>query len=167
MKTLLVIVPLALALTAAARAQSSEPTAAVSTPTTPAPAVSSPSPAPTRIIYVPRLPSANELSAAAAAQNMPIVRIEISSTEVTAVYQAAGAPATAVAYRLLQPATTEAPPTVVYRPAPAAVYYEDYGPAYYYGYPGYYVFPHVRPGVSLRFGFGGHHYRGGHGHRGR
>ena len=154
MKTRHVIIPLALALAATARAQSPEPTAGVSTPVATASA-----PAPGKTIYLPRLPSASELTTAAAAQHLAITRIEQTATQVTVTYQGDGGAATTVAYRLLSSATTEAPAAVVYRPAPTVIYYDDYGPGYYR--PDYW-YPPVSLRLGVGFGFHGGHFGRGH-----
>ena len=173
MKTSLVLFPLALAATVAGRAQSP---AAIATPSTPAPSPVATSPAlasaANRIIYAPRLPTAAELTAVAAAQNLVIAKIEVAPTQVYVTWQAEGAAATTVVYRLLSSVDASAPEAVS-RPALRAIYYDDfpgyYGYPAYYGYPGYYRYPYGYgpgfPSISLGFhaGFGGHR---GHG-RGR
>src|SRR5258706_7995072 len=71
---------------------SSSPNTVV-TPSTPAPAVTpAGAPAasqivPNQIVYTPRLPSAGELSNAAAAQGLTVERIEQSATQIVAVYK--------------------------------------------------------------------------------
>lgn len=149
------------------------------TPSTPAPVVAassttdsasapSVSPAPNQIVYAPRLPSAQELSNVAAAQGLTVTKIEQTSTQVTATYQAANGQTNVVAYLLLPTANastsvrvvTTPPPTVVYTtPAPRVVYYDS---------PGYYDPWYWYPPVSLSLGFGFHggggYYRGGYGH---
>jgi hypothetical protein len=142
----------------------------VAQPTSPAPAVvSAPAaaPAPTQIVYTPKLPTAQELTDAAAAQGMTVERISQTALQVIAFYRNANGQPVTVAYQTLPPSgvaqtpapaqpapavvVTAPPPTVVYETAPRVVYYES--PAYYY--PRYYY-----PPVSLSFGFG---YRGGYG----
>jgi hypothetical protein len=151
-----------------------------------------PAPAPNQTIYVPRLPSAQELSdAAGTQQGVAIDRIEQTDSKVTVVYKFSNGQTNTVAYQVLPTAnavpangapatagqtttrvvTTTPPPTIVYRTAPRVVYYDD--PYYPYSYyPGYYW-----PPVSLSLGLGyvwhgGHHYHGhggwhhGGGHRG-
>lgn len=128
-------------------------------------------PAPNQIVYSPRLPSATELTNAAAAQGLTVEKIEQSDAQVTAFYKNSTGQTNIVSYQLL-PATsapaanaptvimpTTPAPTVV-QPAPSVVYYE---PAYRYGYaPGYYpAYDYgYYPPVSLSLGFG---FRGGHG----
>ncbi|HVU22849.1 MAG TPA: hypothetical protein VHE13_01915 [Opitutus sp.] len=132
-------------------------------------------PAPNQTIYVPRLPSAQELANAAAAQpGVSIDRIEKTDSQVTVVYKFTNGQTNVVAYEMLPAANaapavssapravvTTPPPTIVYRSAPRVVYYSD---PYYYPYsyyPGYY-WPPVS--LSLGFGYGWHgggHYRGG------
>ncbi len=137
-----------------ARAQTPDP---VVTPS-PAPAITAATPAPNRIIHAPRLPTVNELTAAAAAQHLTIAKIETTATQVTVVYQAADGSTNTVAYQSLQAAapTVAPPPAVVYEPAPRVVYYDS---PYYYGAPFYWY-----PPVSLRLGFG-YRYGGGFHHR--
>ncbi len=155
---------LALLLTTGAYAQSADAAGAMPVPTA-APAVAAPTPAASKVIYAPRLPTANELSAAAAAQQLTIVRIEQTTSSVTAVYQSAAGAASTVVYQLLPGANTATPavaapsapaPAVVYQPAARVAYYDGYGPYYYdpYYYDPYYWYPPV----SVRLGFG---YRGG------
>ena len=148
-------------------AQESAPVAA---PTSPAPTVAAPAPtvapaAPNQVIYSPRLPSATELTNAAAAQGVSVERIDQTNTQVTITYKYSNGQINTVAYQLLPTATTPAPqqqtvvqtspaPTVVYTQPPRVVYYEEpvYYPRYYYPY---------YPPVSLSFGFGYRHYHGG------
>lgn len=157
--------------------------AAVATPSTPAPAVAVADPAsslaPTaarpavdRVIFVPRLPTAGELTAVAQAQNLSILQIDQTAADVTIVYQLSDGRRSAVSYQLLsntgaatQPAvvTGATTPTVVYytptpTPAPTRVYY--------YGSPAVYVDPFYYPWygpVSVRLGFGWNYHSGGHG----
>lgn len=128
------------------------------------------SPAPDQVIYSPRLPSAEELTHAASAQNRKIDRIEQTSSEVKVVYRFSNGQIETVSYQLLPaddggsggipvsaPTTPPPPPpttTVVYAPAPAPVYY----------YPDYYPWWGWYPPVSLRVGvgFGYHHGWGGY-----
>jgi len=158
-------------------AQAPQSSAPVVTPSTPPPMVAStssqaPTPAPNQLIYVPRLPTAQELTNAAAAQGRSIERIEQNNSQITLITRDASGQLNSVAYQLLPTAgnapasapppanvtvVTSPPPTVVYtEPAPQVYYYEDYGPRYYA--PWY-------PPVSLHLGFG--YYRGfGGGYRG-
>lgn len=151
--------------------------------------------APNQTVYVPRLPSAQELANAATAQaGVTIDRIEQSDAGVTVVYRLNDGRTNTVAYVPLPtgnaagtvavpPSTAtlttnravvvpSPAPTVVYQTAPRVVYYSDpyyyYSPRYAY-YPGYYWYPPVS--VSLGFGYRGGHWggHGGHhhgGHRG-
>lgn len=150
--------------------------AGVAQPTSPAPvaAPAAAAPAPTQIVYTPKLPTAQELTDAAAAQGMTVERISQTSLQVIAFYRNANGQPVTVAYQALPPTgvaqtpaptqpapavvVTAPPPTVVYETAPRVVYYET--PAYYY--PRYYY-----PPVSLSFGFGyrGGYYGGHHHHR--
>lgn len=143
----------------------------VETPSSPAPVVSAPAAAPNQIIYSPRLPSAAELSSAAAAQGVAVERIEQTAAQITVTYKYANGQSNTVAYQLLPTSGTAAPapatvvqtapsPTVVYAPAPPprVIYYEEpvYYPRYYYPY---------YPPVSFGFGFGYRHFGGGYHHR--
>jgi hypothetical protein len=117
-------------------------------------------------VYGQRLPSVDELSNAAAAQGLSVVRIEKSASQMTATYKYPDGRTNTVAYLLLPGAPggpaqvvspTSAPPAGYYESAPRVVYYEDYGPVYY-GYPRYW-YPPVS--IGLGFGFHGGGYRGG------
>jgi len=150
MKTQRIIILLAAALAVSARAQSSDPAAASAAPAA-APAVTAPAPAaaPNQIVYTPRLPAVNELTAAAAAQHLTIARIEQTATQVTVVYLSASGGTNIVAYQLLpsagSPATAASP--VVYQAAPEVIYCDGYAPGYYAPLDWY-------PPVSLQLGFG-------------
>lgn len=137
----------------------------------PAPAaVSAPTVAPIAVnqtVYTPRLPTAQELTNAAAAQGVTVARIEQSEAQVVVTYQYSNGQTNVVAYLPLPSSVTPsvnptvvttAPPTVVYAPAPPRVVY--------YSSPGYYDPWYWYPPVSLSLGFGfsGHSgYRyGGH-----
>jgi hypothetical protein len=129
---------------------------------------------PNQIVYAQRLPSAAELTNAAAAQGLAIDRIEQTSTQVTAVYRYTNGQINAVAYLLLPaagaatspvvtsvPTPSTPPPAVVYEAAPRGVYYDDsygYWPAYY----PYYWYPPVsfRVGLGFNYHYG---YHGGYG----
>lgn len=137
-------------------------------PPAPSVAPAAPAPKPNRVVYAPRLPSARELTAAAAAQGLAIEKIDQTDAKVTAVYRRPDGGTTTVAYRLLAAAdsgvaTTKVAPTpprtVIYTPAPKVIYYEParriYDPWYWDPYWG--------PPVSLSFGLG-YVYRGGHFH---
>ena len=150
----LLLIPAA-ALAVSVRAQSP-------TPPAPAPAanaesaVAAPVAGPVHFVYSPRLPAVTELTAAAAAQHLTIARIEQTATQVTVVYLAAGGATNTVVYQLLPPADSAtnvaAAPPGVYQAPPGVVYYDDYGPGYYYAPFGWY------PPVSVQLGFG---FRGG------
>lgn len=174
-----------------ARAQSPAP-APVSQPTSPAPAVESAPNAPaavvvqapnaatapvstptgvTQIVYTPQLPSAAELTNAAAAQGFTVERIVQTSTQVIVSYRNANGQPVNVAYQSLPPtasAATAAPAVVVTSPPPAVitsppptVVYESAPRVIYYDYPRYYYPPVWYPPVSFSFGFGYHSWRGG------
>jgi len=140
------------------------------TPSTPAPAVSAstnsdseqPVTAPNQVVYAARLPTAQELTDAAAAHGTTISRIEQTSSQITATYQLGNGKVNVVSYQLLPAAgsgataqvVTTPPPAVVYVPSPRVVYvdsYRTYDPWYWY------------PPVSLSIGLG---FRGGYGHGG-
>lgn len=127
--------------------------------------------APSTVIYLPQLPSADELSRAAAAQGQTIAKIEQTNGQVTVVYQGANGTTNTVAYLPLSqagssapapvpavvPAPSSPPPQIVYQAAPPPVVYQAPAPVYYPDYyaPDYYA-PYYYP--SLSFGFG--YYRG-------
>ncbi len=160
----------------AAQAQT---TATVSAPTSPAPVLVAPPAAPNQIVYSPRLPSATDLTNAAAAQGLTVERIEQGDAQVIAFYRTSTGQTNIVSYQLLPTATaainapvvvapTTTAPTIYYAPAPRVVYYEDYSPRYYssYAYPSYY-YPPVSIGLGFGFrsgGFRGGYHGGGFGH---
>ena len=131
-------------------------------------------PAPNEVVYVPQLPSAAELSKAAAAQNVTIAQIDQTNSQVTVTYKYSNGAVNTVSYQPLAnaengtavpmpsspaPAAT-AGTTVVYTTttAPAPAYYYDYP---YYGY-GYYPWGWYPPvSIGLGFGFHGGGFRGG------
>ncbi len=125
--------------------------------------------APTRvsqIVYTPQLPSAAELTNAAAAQGFEVERIVQTANQVIAFYRNASGQPTTVAYQNLPPTgvvSTPAPaPVVVTAPPPAVIYNQAPRVVYYDDYPGYY-YPRVwYPPVSLRLGFGFRSFHGGH-----
>ena len=150
-------------------------TAPVAMPTSPAPTVNAPAPAapaaataaPNQIIYAPRLPSAAELTNAAAAQGVTVERIEQSASQISVTYKYSNGQTNTVAYQLLPTSTMPSPtqttvvqsapaPAVVYAPPPRVIYYEE--PIYY---PRYYYRPYYPP-VSFSFGFGYRGHYGGH-----
>ncbi len=132
-------------------------------------------------VYGQRLPTVDELSNAAAAQGLTVVRIEKTATQMTATYRYPNGQVSTVAYLMLAnvsaaPAqvvspTSPPPPTVYYyNTAPARVVYtdDDVPAAYYYGYPRYW-YPSFSVGVGFGYrGGGSYHGGGGHGggHRG-
>lgn len=157
--------------------------AAVATPSTPAPAVAiadpaaplatpATRPAVDRIIYVPRLPTAAELTTVAQAQSLSILQIDQTANDVTIVYQLNDGRRSAVSYQLLPTAGAATQPAVVAgATAPTVVYYTPTpAPAptriYYYGSPSVYVDPFYYPWygpVNVRLGFGWNFHSGGHG----
>lgn len=180
----------AVLLAGAAYAQNSAP---VAQPSTPAPAVNpdnsgsaptvvqAPNAAPntgspTQIVYTPKLPTAAELTNAAAAQGYTVERIVTTANQVVAFYRTSNGQATTVAYQALPPSgttTTAAPvtaapaPAVVVTAPPPTVVYETAPRVVYYDYP-YYYGPVWYPSVSVGFGFRSYHggyFRGGFRHR--
>ncbi|MEO5961770.1 MAG: hypothetical protein ABIR80_21875 [Opitutaceae bacterium] len=124
-----------------------------------------------QIVYTPQLPSAADLTNAAAAQGLTVERIVQTGNQVIAFYRNTNGQAFTVAYQPLPPTavgqnpapavvvTQQPAPAVVYRPAPRVVYYDDYPD---YSYPRYWY-----PPISLSFGFGygRGYYHGGLHHR--
>ncbi len=164
-------------------AQSAPAAASAPAPAQPAVTPSEPT-APATVnqtVYGQRLPTVDELSNAAAAQGLTVVRIEKTTTQITATYRYPNGQTNTVAYLVLSGAsaapaqvvspTSPPPPTVYYyNTAPSrVVYYDDYVPsAYYYGYPRYW-YPSFSVGVGLGYrSGGGYHggYHGGSGHHG-
>jgi hypothetical protein len=151
-------------LAAGARAADQSPANTVSMPSSPAPQMApAAAPTPNQIVYTPRLPSATELTNAAAAQGLTVERLEQTANQIVAVYRTSSGQINTVAYQTLPPSngsasaqvvTPSAPPVIVYeQPAPRPVYYYD-DPVYY---PGVWY-----PPVALSFGFGfGHRFGGG------
>ena len=148
----------------------------VQAPAAPAAAATSTAPGVTQIVYSPKLPTAEELTHAAAAQGYTVEKIVQTANQVIAFYRNASGQPTTVAYQSLPPTGTPAPapaatvvtPTatpavVVTSPPPATVVYETAPRVIYHDYPRYY-YPRVwYPSVS--FGFGYRSYHGGfHGH---
>jgi hypothetical protein len=159
-----------------------------SSPATPAPeVVQSPNAASagagvTQIVYTPQLPTAAEITNAAAAQGLTVERLVQTSNQVIAFYRTGSGQAMNVAYQSLPPAgsavatptpapavvVTSPPPTVVAAP-PRTVVYEPAPRVIYYDYPSYY-YPRVwYPPVSFNVGFGYHrfHHGGGFHHHSR
>lgn len=172
---------------AATHAQTSGGTAVVQ-PSSPAPVVKSPPPsdpaiaapnpneAPPRVtqtVYTPALPSAAELTQAAAAQGLTVERIVQTSSQLIAFYRNASGQPITVAYQTLPPAgaqpaaapAAETAPRVVVVSPPQTVVYESAPRVIYYDSPYYY--PRVwYPPVSLSFGFGYRSFHGGPYHGG-
>ena len=140
-------------------------------------APANPASAPNEVVYVPQLPSAAELTKAAAAQGVTVVQINQTSSQITVVYKYSNGQVNTVSYQPLSaadasgvPMPTAAPAagavavvpgtTVVYQTAAPGYYYDGY-PYPYYGY-GYGWYPPVA--VGFGFGFhGGGGFRGGWG----
>jgi len=138
---------------------------------TPAP-ISAPTVAqatPNQTLYVPRLPSAQELTNAAAAQGVTVTKIEQTDSQIVVTYQTANGQTNVVAYLPLpaaavanaNPAVIAAErPRVVYAPAPR-VYYDSFG-----YYDPWYWYPPVSLSIGLGFhGHGGYNHGGFHGRR--
>lgn len=160
--------------------------AAVAVPTTPAPAVAVPvaataslgataRPAADRVISVPRLPTAAELTDIARAQGVTIEQIDQTASDVIIVYRFSDGRTSTVAYQLLAAAATPAgavtgrtaPTVVYYEPVPEVrrVYYTTSAPVVYFD-PFYYPwYGPVRVNLgfhwSSRGGYGGGHHHGG------
>jgi hypothetical protein len=165
-------------LTAGAIAQTASPTtptptrAAAPVPaTTPAPALAGDpaaaiqpmqTPAPNQIIYIPQLPTAAALVAAATAQGVTVELINQTGTQITVVYRYGNGQINTICYQLLSTAGSAQVPvaaTTAAVPPSTTVIYERGGPAYYYD-PFYYPWPWYGP-VSVNLGFG-FHGRGGY-----
>jgi hypothetical protein len=125
---------------------------------------------PSQVVYTAQLPSAQQLTDAAAAKGSTILKIEQTPAEMMTTYRFSNGQESVVAYRLLPAAgsasnsastsTVVAPsaPSIVYVPSPRVVYYDSYP----YYYPWYW-----NPPISVSFGFGyygGYGYYGGHHH---
>jgi hypothetical protein len=133
-------------------------------------------PTPNEVVYVPQLPSAAELTKAAAAQGVTVEQINQTSSQITVVYKYSNGQVNTVAYQPLSAAdasavpmpTTAAPGTVAAAPATTVVY--QTAPGYYYDYPypyygygyGWGWYPPVAIGVGIGF-HGGGGFRGGFG----
>ncbi len=129
-----------------------------------------------RVIYTPQLPSAQELTNAAAAQGATIERMDQTGNQITVTYRTNSGQQTVVAYQVLPTAgngavtngttvvtPTSAAPSVVYS-SPTVVYTDPYY-GYGYGYPYYgygWGFP-VSVGIGFGFHGGGFHGGGFHG----
>jgi hypothetical protein len=129
-------------------------------------------PAPSQTIYGPSLPSAQQLTDAAARQGIAIDQISQTAGQVVVTYRYADGQFKTVSYQLLPagsgpgaPQTVVAAPsspapTVVYQtvtPPPVVYYYDDY-PGYYYPR---YVYGYPRVSLNLGVGFGRGYYGGG------
>ncbi len=174
---------LTLAATTALLSGAAQAQIAVAQPSTPAPAVAQPEAAPppssaavparvTQTVYTPKLPTAQELTDAAAGQGLTVERISQTDLQIIAFYRNSSGQPITVAYQTLPPAgvvqtPTPAPAPVVVNTAPqTTVVYESAPRVVYYDTPRYYYPRAYYPPVSLSFGFG---YRGGyygHGHHG-
>ena len=154
MKTNKVIFTAALAaavLTTAALAQNAAP---------------APSPAANEIVYVPQLPSPSDLTGAASAQGLSVVKIDQTSDGITATYRTSTGQMSVISYKPISaaeaggvgPAPAQASGPAV---ASTTVVYDGPGPYYYPAY-GYYPWGWYPP-VSVRLGFGFVFHGGGFG----
>jgi hypothetical protein len=144
-------------------------TAALAQPASP------PAAAPNEVVYVPQLPSAADLSKAAAAQGITVSQIDQTSSQVLVTYKYSNGAVNTVSYQPLSAAEGGATGAVATptTPAPAVatgstVVYTTAAPAYYYDYP-YYGYPYYYgwyPPVSIGLGFGFHGGFHGGGFRG-
>lgn len=129
-----------------------------------------------QIVYSPQLPTAQDLSNAAAAQGLTIDRIEQTATQVTVVYKTQNGLTTTVSYQLVPRATgtastlvlpTTPAPAIIYSDSPRVVYrydpYYAYDPFYYSPW---YPYPRISLGIGFGYGFRGTYYRGGYYRRG-
>jgi hypothetical protein len=151
-------------------AQTTAPTLTAGSPAS-ASATASTAPTPSQTIYGPNLPSAQQLTDAAAKQGIAIDQISQTAGQVVVTYKYSDGQVKTVSYQLLPagsgpgaPQTVVAAPsspapTVVYQttPPPVVYYYDDY-PGYYYPRYGY---GYPRVSVNLGVGFGHGYYRGG------
>lgn len=112
---------------------------------------------PTEVVYVPQLPSAADLTKAAAAQNVTVERIDQTASQITVAYKYANGQETVVSYQPLSAAGAAGVP-VPATAAPAAgtttVVYST--PGYYYGPSPYYYPWGWYPPVTIGLGFGFH-----------
>ena len=118
---------------------------------------------PSQVVYVPRLPTAQELTDVGNARGVQVDRIEQSAQQVTVAYKLPDGQTSVVAYVLLGSTTapvvapTVAPaPTVIYQTAPRVVYY-DYG---YAAYDPWIWYPPVAFSVGVGFGHAYHYHHG-------
>ena len=115
-------------------------------------------PAPDQIVYVPRLPTAVELTKVATAQGFAVEKIVQTAGQITVVYQISSGQTNTVAYQLLPASGAAAVAAAPSAPA-VTVVYETPAPVYYYD-PWPWSYPWYGP-VGIRFGFG---FRGGYYH---
>lgn len=152
-----------------ALAQSPAPSPVVTPSAAPVIGAAAPAPAPNQMVYAQRLPTAAELTNAAAAQGQAVERIEQTPTQVTAIFRQGSGQLNTVIYQLLPTAgSTPAPTAVIPAQPPATVVYETAPRVIYYDYDPYYYPRYWYPPVSLNFGFGyrsGGFHRHGHGWR--
>jgi hypothetical protein len=132
-------------------------------------------PSPNQIVYLPRLPSATELTNSAAAHGLIVDRMVQTANQMGVVYRTATGQTNVVSYQLLPAAgvpgtpvmpsvnmpTTPAPTVVYAQAAPTYVYrygYSNYDPWYWYA--------PVAIGLGLNFSHYGYHHGGAYYHGG-
>ena len=143
---------------------------------------SAPLPVPNQIVYRAALPSAQEVTNAAAAQGLAVEQISQTANQVVAVYKTKNGQTMTVAYAVLPAAGGVSPQysgttaAVEYAPAGTVVstaptttttvvytdptYYDPVYSPWYYGYGWGY------PGVAIGIGLGGYYYHGHYYHGG-
>lgn len=178
MKTIIVTSLLIGAMSFAPGMRAAAATDAPVAPTTPPPAVSpfaGQISAPNQIVYVPQLPTAQELTNAGNAQGLAIEQIAETGSQISVTYKSGSGQTNTVTYQVLpnaQPGTSQTvvipttpAPTVVYQPAQRVVYYYPARSDYYSDY-GYYPDRYWYSPVSLSLGFGFGYYGGYRSHVG-
>jgi hypothetical protein len=158
-----------------AQASGTVTNAADAAPPAPAEQATQTTPTPNQIVYRATLPSAQDLTNAAASSGLTVDQITQNAGQVTAVYKTKSRQVMTVAYVLLPaangvtqstatiaPTTTYTPPSTVVVTQPAVpattVVYTD---PYYYDYtPWYYGYGWGYPGIALGIGVGGYWYHG-------
>lgn len=128
------LVPLAAALGVTALSAQEQPPPDPPPPPAP-PALASPSaaPVPERVIYLPHLPSVEELTHSAGVQGLMVVNLQQTSTEVTVTYRTRDNTTRTIAYRLLPtdagtPESLESPVAAPAEPAPQVVQVVEVAP---------------------------------------
>lgn len=111
---------------------------------------------PNEVVYVPQLPSAAELTKAAAAQNITIERIDQTSSQIVVTYKYPTGQENTVAYEPLSSASGVAAPASSTTAAPASSTTTVVYSAPYYTYPYYPYYWGWYPPVAVGIGFGFH-----------